>query len=337
MFSAVFEPPQLESWLMSILAGLGAAPSNFTVPLTLAVVAGLIGVAAGAAAGAGAAGCSSAVSFLPHPASKATPSKTDRLPIASDLFVFILFLPLPCKYQNSFERACYLGAHFAEPPAAPAPEEPPPVEAAARPMDELTRRCSSGVSWKIYSTRSLVWSLSYPLKDAGVGPEKVQRLFSRLKRPEGMEVPGLMACGSIIQRSTQSGLRRPLAWRKLGAVAVLSCAGSPVAWHFKQGAAVLLKRLRAMSVSLVVRMGISSGMYGKGWRDSAWKKRTNLPSSFSEKENVGMRTWRYERTPLRLLSLSFKDGFFRKRNIHSGSTRAPSVRSLGGSCSCTSW
>src|SRR5260221_6582012 len=46
-------PAHLESWLMSILAGLGAAPSNFTVPLTLAAVAGSIGVAPGAAAGAG--------------------------------------------------------------------------------------------------------------------------------------------------------------------------------------------------------------------------------------------------------------------------------------------
>src|SRR6266852_3226738 len=144
MFSAVLEPWQLESWLMSILAGLGAAPSNFTVPLTRAAVAGSIVVDAGAA--------------------------------------------------------------------------------------------------------------------AGVGPENVQRLFSRLKRPEGMEVPGLMACGSIIQRSTQSGLRRPLACRKLGAVAVLSCAGSPVAWHFKHGAAGLLKRLRAISVSLAVSIGGGSGI-----------------------------------------------------------------------------
>src|SRR5216683_6602025 len=93
MFSAVFEPWQLESWLISILAAFGAAPSNFTVPLTLAAVAGSIGVAAGAAAGA--AGCSSAVSFLPHPARRTTPSQTDRLPIASDFLVFILFLPLP--------------------------------------------------------------------------------------------------------------------------------------------------------------------------------------------------------------------------------------------------
>src|SRR5579859_5983726 len=92
-FSAVFEPWQLESWLMSILADLGAAPSNFTVPLTVAAVAGSIGVTAGAA-GPGADGCSSAVSFLPHPASRATPAKIARLRIVSNFFVFILFLPL---------------------------------------------------------------------------------------------------------------------------------------------------------------------------------------------------------------------------------------------------
>src|SRR5258708_9081471 len=41
----------------------------------------------------------------------------------------------------------------------------------------------------------------------------------------------------------------------------------------------LLKRLRAISVSLAVRTGISSGMYGKGWRDSAWKKRSEEHTS----------------------------------------------------------
>src|SRR5262249_43738993 len=92
-FSAVFEPWQLASWLMSILAGFGAVPPNLTMPLTLAAVAGSIGVAAGAAAGV-AAGCSSAVSFLPQPARKAIPSRADRLHIASDFLSFILFLPL---------------------------------------------------------------------------------------------------------------------------------------------------------------------------------------------------------------------------------------------------
>src|SRR5271166_3210477 len=42
-------PLQAGSWLMSIFEGFGAVPSNFTVPLTVATVAGSIGVAAGAA------------------------------------------------------------------------------------------------------------------------------------------------------------------------------------------------------------------------------------------------------------------------------------------------
>src|SRR6202011_5892488 len=50
MFSASFVPLQPGSWLMSILAGFGAVPSNFTVPLTVAAVAGSIGVAAPAGA-----------------------------------------------------------------------------------------------------------------------------------------------------------------------------------------------------------------------------------------------------------------------------------------------
>ena len=72
--------------------------------------------------------------------------------------------------------------------------------------------------------------------------------------------PELIACGSMIQRSAQSGFRRSLASRKLGAVAILSCCGSPVAWHFKHGAAVLENKLRAMSVSLAVSVGTCSGM-----------------------------------------------------------------------------
>src|SRR5260370_33046026 len=88
MFSAVFEPWQLASWLMSILAAFGAGPSNFTVPLPLAAMAGSIGAAAGAAAGA--ADSSSAVSFLPHPASRVIPVKPAMLHIVSDLFLFIL-------------------------------------------------------------------------------------------------------------------------------------------------------------------------------------------------------------------------------------------------------
>ena len=146
-------------------------------------------------------------------------------------------------------------------------------------------------------------------------------------------MPGLMACGSSTQRSAQSGLRRSLASKKFGAVAILSCAGSPVAWHFKQGAAVLENRLRAMSDSLAVNTGTCSGMYGMGCCERAWKNRTSLRNSLSEKENVGMRTFRYGRTPLRLVSVWLYAGLDRKRRSHSGSTRAPSVKSFGGNCS----
>src|SRR2546426_2582234 len=47
MFSDSFVPLHAGSWLMSIFAGLGAVPSNLTVPFTVAAVAGSIGVAAG--------------------------------------------------------------------------------------------------------------------------------------------------------------------------------------------------------------------------------------------------------------------------------------------------
>src|SRR5579859_5783329 len=146
------------------------------------------------------------------------------------------------------------------------------------------------------------------MKIAGVGPEKTHWLFCCLNRPEGIDVPGLTACGSVIQRSTQSGFKRSLASKKLGAVAILSCAGSPVAWHFRQGAAVLENRLRAMSDSFAVNAGICSGMYGMGCCERAWKNRTSLRNSLSEKENVGIRTFRYGRTPLRFVSVSLNDG-----------------------------
>jgi hypothetical protein len=95
---------------MSILAGFGAAPSNFTVPLTLAAVAGSMGADAGAAAGLGAAGCSSAVSFLPHPASKTNPSKIEKLPMASDFVLFIFVPASPLKSQSFQKPGSYSGA-----------------------------------------------------------------------------------------------------------------------------------------------------------------------------------------------------------------------------------
>src|SRR5271169_2166860 len=69
--SAMFMPLQAGSWVMSIFAALGAVPARLTVPLTLAAVAGSIGVAAGAAAVLGAADCSSG--FLLHAVNRTRP------------------------------------------------------------------------------------------------------------------------------------------------------------------------------------------------------------------------------------------------------------------------
>src|SRR5580765_8104526 len=115
-FSAVFEPAQFGSWLMSILAAFGAGPSNFTVPLTVAAVAGSIGVAAGAGvAAAGATGCSSADSFLPQPANKARPGK---MQMAIHFLVFMLLLHLTCnlKTQSNITRVRGRRRHSPQPP-----------------------------------------------------------------------------------------------------------------------------------------------------------------------------------------------------------------------------
>src|SRR5258708_39631482 len=90
-FSAVFVPLQAGSWLMSILAALGASPSSFTTPTMMAVVAGSIGVATAAgAAGLAGAGCSSALSFLPHPARRTIPNKAAGPQSAIEVFVFMI-------------------------------------------------------------------------------------------------------------------------------------------------------------------------------------------------------------------------------------------------------
>src|ERR1700680_4332697 len=82
---------------MSIFAAFGAAPSNFTVPLTDATVAGSMRVAAGTAVdAAGAAGGSSA-SFLPHPAKRARPGKTQ---IAIHFLVFMMGRQLASKFKT---------------------------------------------------------------------------------------------------------------------------------------------------------------------------------------------------------------------------------------------
>src|SRR5882757_10314860 len=89
-FSATLVPLQAGSWLMSILAALGASPSSFTVPLMLAAVAGSIGVA-GAAAGAEAVGVAagSVLSLLPHPARRTKPKEAAKPQTAIGVFVFM--------------------------------------------------------------------------------------------------------------------------------------------------------------------------------------------------------------------------------------------------------
>jgi hypothetical protein len=84
---------QAGSWLISIFAALGAAPSNFTAPLTEATVLGSIGVAAaaGAAVVAGAEGCASVgSSFLLQPTSIHRLRRQSKPNIATDVFLFMM-------------------------------------------------------------------------------------------------------------------------------------------------------------------------------------------------------------------------------------------------------
>src|SRR5262249_34168432 len=95
-FSASFVPLQPGSWLMSILAAFGAVPSNFTVPVTVAAVAGSIGVAAAVGAGVVSAGAlldCSVFSFLLQAVNmRATITSRANVIIARYIFLrFILF------------------------------------------------------------------------------------------------------------------------------------------------------------------------------------------------------------------------------------------------------
>jgi hypothetical protein len=76
---------------MSIFEAFGAAPSNFTVPLMVATVAGSIGVA-GVAAGCSAAGLAAgASSFLLQACSTNIAHRTSRLTdIAQPVFLFMM-------------------------------------------------------------------------------------------------------------------------------------------------------------------------------------------------------------------------------------------------------
>src|ERR1700687_4484099 len=99
-FSAMFMPLQAGSWVMSIFAALGAVPARLTVPLTLAAVAGSIGVAVGAGAAAvlGAADCSSG--FLLHAVSKTRPMTAHTPSRTNDCFRFMICLHLSWNWNE---------------------------------------------------------------------------------------------------------------------------------------------------------------------------------------------------------------------------------------------
>src|SRR6266446_9056526 len=97
--SAVFEPLQAGSWLMSIFAALGAVPARLTVPLTLAAVAGSIGAAAGAAAVLGAA--DSSLGFLLHAVSRTRPTTAHRPRVSNDCFRFMMSLHLSWNWDET--------------------------------------------------------------------------------------------------------------------------------------------------------------------------------------------------------------------------------------------
>src|ERR1700730_11013447 len=78
---------------MSILEGLGAGASNFTVPLRLATAAGSIGVAAGAADSAGVLLDCSVFSFLLQ-AAKVSSAQRASMPSVVVQFVFLFMMCL---------------------------------------------------------------------------------------------------------------------------------------------------------------------------------------------------------------------------------------------------
>src|SRR5947199_9238226 len=98
-----------------------------------------------------------------------------------------------------------------------------------------------------------------------------------------MAVPGDIIAGSRIQRLVQPGFKRSLAMVKFGAVALASCLGSPVMWHFRHGAPSLENRLRAIVRSWSVSGSGGCARYGVICDDSALKNRTSLRISPSEK------------------------------------------------------
>src|ERR1700747_2523307 len=100
MFSASLVPLQPGSWLMSILEALGAVPSNFTVPLIVAAVAGSIGVAGPDAAGCSAVGLDAGASSFLLQAASTSSADNPSTPIVTIAHPVFLFMMSPFLQRN---------------------------------------------------------------------------------------------------------------------------------------------------------------------------------------------------------------------------------------------
>src|SRR5580700_2411981 len=131
-------PLQPGSWLISIFDAFGAGPSNLTVPLIIATVAGSMGVAAGADM----AGCSAAEfeagasSFLLH-ATVAKSAKNTNEPIAVPVQPVFLFM----MSSFLFEAVANLKSFVI--PSEPERTRPRPEESASALPPEILPRTSA--------------------------------------------------------------------------------------------------------------------------------------------------------------------------------------------------
>src|SRR5256885_15299105 len=102
----MLSPLQAACWLMSIFWGLGAVPSNLTVPLTLAAVLGSMGVAACwvAAFSSGAFDDCSVFSFLLQPTNSHKPRRQSNPSVT--IVAFLLFMISPFHVRFSEPAIC---------------------------------------------------------------------------------------------------------------------------------------------------------------------------------------------------------------------------------------
>ena len=122
------------------------------------------------------------------------------------------------------------------------------------------------------------------LERRGTGPANTQCSFSRRKRPEGMAVPGLIACGS--KSSAPPSRALDALWPARSWVRLQFYRAPDHRWHGTSSTEPPCWRTTPRHVILFRGQHRHfSGMYGIGCCWSAWKKRTSLRSSLSEKEN----------------------------------------------------